>query len=198
MQKSSLLKNCLSFFTIIVILLASCNDGAADKNTAAAATESSAPNAQAAPAAAIIGGVLDTLFVDSLTFTKLDNGKVVFSFTYRQNDTLTLHGWDAKGICGDGFNASPDIRLIKGRPGTVSYGPDIYFSNVVLQGKDVKDIKSLLKVHKAQYVVFAPQKLGEHILYKIFLSKENPAILVKILTVIPTDTEANPSPPKNS
>jgi hypothetical protein len=198
MQNLSLLKNCQSFFIICVILLASCNDGTADKNTSAAATDSIKAAATAAPVAAIIGGVLDTLFVDSLTFTKLDNGKVVFSFTYRQNDTLTLHGWDAKGICGDGFNNSPDIRLIKARPATVSYGPDIYFSNVVLQGKDVKDIKSLLKVHKAQYVVFAPQKLGEHIGYKIFLSKEYPAILVKILTVIPTDTEANPSPPKNS
>ncbi len=148
-----------------------------------------------APAVASFGGYLDTLWTDSLSFSNLPEGKEVFVFTFRDKDTLTLHGWDAKGLFNTGFDSIPDIRLYKGRPSNLNYGSGTYFGNVILN--DAKKIKKILKKENAQYVLFAPKKLGEHISYEILVGKENPIALIKKMIVIPTNVTANPSPPKN-
>ena len=187
----------LLLFCIILILSASCNN--ADKTVSVepvVSADSITTNAETKVQATVttFGGHLDTLWVDSLSFTKLPNGKTVFAFTFGGKDTLTMDGWDAKGVLGNGFDSMPDIRLFKGRPSDLLYGPGTYFGNVVM--REAKQIKKLLKSEKAQYVLFAPQKLGEHIQYVVFLSKEDPTALKTLLKVIATNIIVNPSPPK--
>ena len=97
---------------------------------------------------------------------------------------------------GDEFDSLPEIRLQKGRASNYSYGPGTYFSNVVLKGA-VAEIKRLLRKEHAQYVLFAPKKIGEHIYYEIFISKEDPSLVKdQMFAPIPTNIIANPSPPK--
>ena len=143
---------------------------------------------------ALISGILDTLWTDSLSFANLPKKKIVFSFTFRKLDTLTLHGWAAEKD--SIFTTSPDIKLIKGHASTLNYGNDMYFGNVILKKGHLALIKNKLDQQKAKFVLFAPQIInGSHIGYKIFLSKEDPG-LVKEYIRIPTGVDANPSPPK--
>jgi hypothetical protein len=147
------------------------------------------------PVPALITGALDTLWTDSLSFASLPKKKIVFSFTFRQLDTLTLHGWAAEKD--SIFTTYPDIKLIKGHASALNYGNDMYFANVILKKGSVAQIKSALIQQKAKFVLFAPQIINSnHIGYKVFLSKEHPGI-VKVFVAIPTGIDANPSPPKN-
>lgn len=184
----------------IPFLIAACNNNGGDEKKtdekSAADTGNNGPQINP-PVAALISGTLDTLYTDSLSFTQLpDAQKVVFAFTFRQHDTLTLHGWSAtKDTI---FNPDPNIRLIKGHASPLPYGNDMYFGNVVLKKGHVKHIKNKLDQLKAKFVLFAPQIInGNHIAYTIFVSKENPASLVKTFVALPTGVNVNPSPPKN-
>ena len=188
-------------FFAVTILMAACNNGGSDKNNAdKIVTDSNntpSPTQAVVTQAALIppGGKLDTLWVDSLSFTKLPDGKMVFSFTFGQLDTLTLHGWDAKGLLQHNYDSIPDIRLKKGKPSELTYGPGTYFGNIILDGA-IASIKKSLKKNHSQYVLFAPKKIGEHISYEILISKEDPNAFVKIFAAMPTGITANPSPPK--
>lgn len=186
-------------FFIIIILTAGCNNNKDDdkKNGVEPPMTDTGKMTAVTPVQQDVttcSGKLDTLWADSLAFTKVPNGKTVFAFTFGNKDTLTLHGWDAKGLLQNGFDSIPDIRLIKGKASNLTYGPGTYFGNVILN--DVKEIKKLLKKENAQYVLFAPQKIGEHISYEIFLSKEDPNNLKTLFAPIDTKLYANPSPPR--
>lgn len=200
MIKLSFLKKYGSLFLVTLFISVACNnDSSTDKSPVAepakTETENTTSAATTPPAVMALSGKLDTLWVDSLSFTKLDKNKAVFVFYAGNDDTLTLHGWKDKGGSSQ-FNTDPDVRLLKGRPSGLSYGPGTYFGNVNM--KDVNKITHWLDTAKqAKYVVFAPQLSGGHVSYKIYISNENPMALVKIFTVVPTGEEANPSPPKN-
>jgi hypothetical protein len=189
----------LLFFAAIVFLLTACNNNAADekssdkKDTTETAKNSSQVNL---PTAGLTGGKLDTLFTDSASFVNLPaNKKVVFVFTFRSNDTLTLHGWAAEKDTI--FNIDPEIKLMKYTPSNISYGEGMYFGNVILKKGEIKAVKKLLDSEHAHTVLFAPKLVDvTHIGYDIFISKERPG-LDKILSVITTGAGANPSPPKN-
>ena len=184
-------------FVLTLLITASCNDDSAKKNSVENSEASTATNMVSTapqPAAAAFNGTLDTLWTDSLSFTKMDKDKAVFAFYAGGGDTLTLHGWKAKGILQTEYNPVPDISLLKGKAGTLSYGSGSYFGNVIV--KDVKGINKLLDKEHAKYVLFAPQKTDGHIWYKIFLSNDDPIALVKMFNLIATSYEANPSPPK--
>lgn len=190
-----------SWYNIVFVLTlltgASCNDNSSEKNSAENTDTSTSTNivtTSPQSAAASFTGTLDTLWTDSLSFTKMDKDKAVFAFYTGGSDTLTLHGWKAKGIFQTEYNGVPDIKLLKGRAGPLSYGPGSYFGNVIL--KDVKDIKKLLDKEHAKYILFAPQKIDGHIWYKIFLGNDDPTALLKMFNLIATTYEANPSPPK--
>jgi len=186
-------------FLCIAILIFSCKDDSKTPKTDVSIIPDNSIKDTVMPAAqkaAVIGGYLDTLWTDRATFDKLPNSRYVFEITYRTNDTLTLHGWEAKGLLGHTFSPNPDIKLEKGHASPLSYGPDIYFGNMILHNNDIKEIKKRLKDNNAQYVLFAPQITDEHIWYKIFLSNDPPSIMVKGFAVIATGIDANPSPPK--
>jgi hypothetical protein len=171
------------------------NGDSAEQAKAADSVETAAE--PASTAAALLSGTLDSLWVDSLTFTKLGNNPAVFSFYVGGLDTLTLHGWAGKGICKTSYTPYPDITLYKGKPSPASYGPGTYLGNVILDKNSVKNIIKVLKDSAAQYVLFAPQRSGAYINYKIYLSKEYPTILVKTRAIIDPNASTNPSPPKN-
>lgn len=183
-------------FFIPLFAMASCNQNDDKKAGNTPAADSSKPVLAGPVMAALTSGALDTLFIDSTAFVKLDNEKVVFSFTFRGNDTLTLHGWSLKNNPKQ-FDSLPNIKLVKARADkTLTYGLGTYFGNVVLSKKGVEDVKDALDKKHAQFVLFAPRKYGENIGYDIFVGKDNPAVLVKIFVVDPTGASTNPSPPK--
>ncbi|MEP7372208.1 MAG: hypothetical protein ABI675_02395 [Chitinophagaceae bacterium] len=183
----------------ILFFTAACNNGAdekkADEKSATDATEKKSADELNPHQQVLTTGSLDTLWVDSLSFTQLpDSQKVVFVYTFLPQDTLTLHGWSAKKD--SVFGPNPDIKLLKGHAGTLTYGNGLYFGNVVLKKNAVKNIQKALKGNHAKYVLFAPQMVdATHIGYTIFLSIEHPAI-AKEFAVIATGAAANPSPPK--
>ncbi len=170
-----------------IILIASCNNGGDEKKGTENSVEDTSKKTpevkQEQPKAIAIAGTLDNLWADASEFKKLPNKKLVFSFTFRTNDTLTLYGWTCKGvICTGAYDTDPAIKLTKGQAANESYGPEVYFGNVILQGSEVHDIQ---------------KKLGATYTYVvIFVSNDNPA-LVKTFTSVDTGIDANPSPPKN-
>jgi hypothetical protein len=143
-----------------------------------------------------IVGPLDTLFIESSTFDSA-KGPTVFSFAFRGKDTLTLYGWNDKP--GNGkkpiFNNDPDIKLLKGRASNLSYGPNVIFGNLVLTKKDIRDIKTVIGNKPSKYVLFAPEKDGQSIVYKIYVTNDDPMALAKMAPE-PTEVKANPTPPK--
>lgn len=179
-------------------LLCACNndDNSDADSTASGATTASSPVTTSTPQiASALTGLLDTLWVSADSFMKLPNKKIVFSFAFRKPDTLTLHGWYCRGaICLGSYNDQPypDIGLTKGRPSTVTYGPNVTFGNIIL--KNVKKIQDMIGT-KYKYVIFVPEKYGDFIKYVIYLGTEDPT-LIQVLVVDPTGVEANPSPPK--
>lgn len=197
MKKVLFLKVYAAILMLTLFVLASCNENDMEKNNGESAGNTTEKNTAATtsqPAPTFISGTLDTLWTDSLSFTKLDKAKAYFAFYAGTNDTLTLHGWKAGGLVPGGYNTPPDIKLLKGRASTINYGADTYFGNVLL--KDVSDIQKKLKTYKAKYVLFAPEKNGAYISYKIFLTNDTPPALIKTFAIINTGSEANPSPPK--
>ena len=180
-----------------VLLLNACkNDDKTDTgDTTTAATTASSPTTATATKAATLSGLLDTLWVTAADFKNLDNKKLVFSFTFRDPDTLTLFGWSCKGvICNGSYNTDPDIKLIKGHQSAVNYGPKVIFGNVILQANEVSTIKKKIGTTYS-YVVFVPVNDGEFIRYDIYVSNDDPS-LIKVLVLDPTGVDANPSPPK--
>ena len=151
-------------------------------------------------------GILDTLWIDSLSFAKLPAGKIAFQYYIGGIDTLTLHGWKAKGFIGTDFDDDPIIKLLKGRStGSVKYGPSTYFGDLILTNGDINTIAKALKNNKAQYVLFAPNVLRKHIYYNIFVGFDDPHALFSdssehrfLIAPVPVvGVSANPSPPKN-
>jgi len=180
--------------------MASCNNGGDEKkgteNSVADSRKNTSGTEQVQPKAMALTGTLDNLWVGASEFNALPNKKLVFSFTFRTNDTLTLHGWFCKGlVCTGSYDTGPAIKLIKGKASAESYGPEVYFGNVILQGGDVHDIQKILGT-KYKYVVFVPKNTGGFINYRIYVTNDNPA-LVKAFTSVDTEVDANPSPPKN-
>lgn len=189
-----LIKYHLLFF-IILILSVGCNNNQPPANEPATTdTDKMIPSVTQSKAASF-SGLLDTLYISSDTFEKkIDKGAVVLVFTIQNNDVITMHGWSRKDILQGKFPTDPDIKLLNGTPSGLSYGPGTYFGNLVLD--DIKKIKKLIKKNSANYVLFAPKKIDDHISYEIFLSKEDPKNLAPLFGRIPTNMDANPSPPK--
>jgi hypothetical protein len=185
------------FFLSILSLIAACNNATQEKKSSggdtAAAAKSEVQTSSAIPG--LIGGTLDTLFVVSDSFAKLPNKKIVFAFTFKQNDTLTLDGWALQN--NGAFNDNPDIQLLKYNPSGYSYGNGMYFGNVVLQNGDVQKIQNQLKQLNGKTVLFAPKLVNTtHIGYEILISTETIGGSRKALNSTSTGVDANPSPPK--
>ena len=199
-------KHCL-FLVSVYFLLSSCGSDdstTADTNTAMttvspATTDASPATAAAVGKAAALTGMLDNLWVSATEFKKLkDKKKVVFSFTFRDPDILTLWGWQCQNNnCTDNFLDPADLKLEKGQPSGVNYGPNVIFGNVVILKEGVKPIKDKLG-NTYQYVVFVPYASGEYINYKIYVTNDNPKSALTALTLEDTGIETNPSPPKNN
>ncbi len=174
MLKSFFLRNYTLFFFTVVIATVSCNEANTDKNKLDGSTEISGAKSEVTTAL-LTSGLLDTLWITRATFLALPNAKLVFSFVFGTNDTLTLHGWSIKGAGTKQFDSLPNIKLKKGRPGALPYGNGTYFGNVLLGTGDVNQIQTKLNtVPGATHVVFAPQKYGNNIGYKIYLTDYNP------------------------
>jgi len=195
-----------ALFFFVLLSISSCKDDK-DENTtgtntsAITSTDATAPKNAATTTAtdgqksAALTGTLDTLWIEASEFKKLKQRKLVFSFAFRDTDTLTLYGWTCKGaICVGSYNTDPDIKLKKGQPSTVSYGPNVIFGNIVLQGDDVKEIQRKL-VAPYTYVIFIPKNLGEGIAYDIYIASGKSA-LIQDFALEDTGIDANPSPPK--
>jgi hypothetical protein len=161
------------------------------------------------PAAGTIGlnKYLDTLWVDSLSFAKLDTTKrIVFEFKIGGTgilnlDTLTMDGWTAPNLITDPFNDNPNISLLKGRTdSSVIIGPGTYLGNQSLYKKQLKTIQDMLSSNMAHYVLFAPKIENGHVSYTIFLGFDDPTAKHLIPFTTPpvgTGQSSNPSPPKN-
>lgn len=191
------LKNISTLFFIIIFLLAGCNSGV-EKNTSTSTTNTDTiitPAAAATPpAAALLSGKLDTLWTTATEFKNLNKSKAFFIFNFGNDDTITLDGWKDKGGANP-FNTAPDVRFLKGKPdGLLTYGPGTYFGNLVI--KDVGKIQKIIRDSLATHVLFAPYKSGNHVYYKIFVSKDPHMMVPKTYALIPANNDANPSPPK--
>lgn len=193
-RQSFLVKYFVLFFAALFIL-GGCNN---DKDTAAEPatgdTVSAARAAAPPPAAGLTGGILDTLWITATDFKQLNTNKALFVFYFGNQDTIALNGWKDKGGANP-FNPTPDVRLLKGHADAVlTYGPGTYFGNLVL--KNVNQLITKIDANQATQVIFAPYKIGDHVYYKIFLSKEPHMKTPKEFALISTGDIANPSPPK--
>jgi hypothetical protein len=198
MTKHFFFKKYYVIFLLPLFILGGCNnDKETDKtNTAEPVTsETTSTETAAAPiAAGLTGGKLDTLWITAPEFKLLNTNKALFIFYFGTMDTVSIHGWKDKGGA-DPFNTDPDIKLLKGHPDAVlTYGPGTYFGNLVL--KNVNQLINKINNNQATHVIFAPKKLGDHVYYDIFLSKEPHLLSPKPFALIPTGDVANPSPPK--
>jgi hypothetical protein len=200
MTKQTFLLRYPFVFFITLILLGSCNnaDKSAVSEPATTAASKTSTEVMAQPTASIFSGKLDTLVVDSSAFTKLPAGKTVFVFALGGLDTLTLAGWNAKGKNEDSFALNPNIRLLKRGPTSYSYGPGTYFANLILKGKDLKEIQDSLssKHNRYRFVVFLPKSVDGHISYEISVSKDDALDKTTPIALVTTTATANPSPPK--
>ncbi|MGB3008332.1 MAG: hypothetical protein WBC06_17585 [Chitinophagaceae bacterium] len=188
---------------ITLFLIASCNNGGDEKKVAAnggADTISKTIEVKEESSKAMsIAGTLDNLWVTKSDFNKLDKDKkVVFSFTFQPNDTLTLYGWSCKGAlgnCNGTYYTNPDIMLKKGISSGVTYGPKVFFGNIILRKNTVKKIVNGFNTYT--YVVFVPENNSGFITYKIYVTNDDPTKSIKPFVLEPTLEEANPSPPKD-
>jgi len=194
-----------ALFFIVIFSISSCKDDN-DENTsgtnasaitstdATASTNTATTTTTDGQKPAALTGTLDTLWVDASEFKKLKHRKLVFSFTFRDPDTLTLYGWTCKGaICVGSYDTDPNIKLKKGQRSNTQYGPNVIFGNIVLQGNDVDEIQKKL-VAPYIYVIFIPKNMGEAIAYDIYISSAKS--FVKDFALEDTGFDANPSPPK--
>jgi len=187
----------ISFFSWLLIVIVSCKD-AKETGQPGTLTISDTNNKKTvvaeAPAAALIGGTLDTLWIASTDFPA-NPEKIIFTFTIDQNDKLKLHGWKVKNGPIE-FDLTPNYRLINaGQHNGGTYGPNMYFGSLVLQQNDVARIINKIRQGHYTKVLFVPYVDNGHIGYKIFVGKDDQKM--SILVVDPTNADANPSPPKN-
>lgn len=195
----------VALILFVISFMSSCNsdDKKSDDTTNAAVSTTTATStnttAVAEPKKATFTGTLDTLWVLGTNFKRLSNGKkVVFSFTFRDPDILTLWGWQCtNNNCTNNFPTNPDLQLNKGKPSGVNYGPNVILGNVVILKGDVKTIKDKIG-NTYQYVVFAPYNDGEFIKYKIYVTNDDPSKTLVAFDLEDTGIETNPSPPKNN
>jgi hypothetical protein len=191
------------FICFTIILITSCNNGGKKNKDSVNSVEDTIDKTtevkEESSKAKTITGTLDNLWVKKSDFNSLDKDKkVVFSFTFQPNDTLTLYGWSCKGAlgsCNGTYYTNPDIKLLKGITSGISYGPQVYFGNIILHKNAVKKIVNGFKTYT--YVVFVPQNNGGFITYKIFVTNDDPTQSIKALVLDPTGEDANPSPPKD-
>jgi hypothetical protein len=194
----------IALFLFVISFMSSCSsdDKKNAETTNAAANTPTGANTNTAVAAepkkAALTGTLDTLEVEASKFANLKpNKKIVFSFTFRNPDTLTLWGWQCQdNNCTNNFLKYPDLPLIKGNPSTIQYGPNVIFGNVVIFKKGVQVIMdSIAKGY--QEVVFVPANDGEYIKYRVYV-RNNSKTAVPTFTLEDTGIDTNPSPPKNN
>lgn len=195
----------LFILPLCLLLFTACNQNEPPKNN-----EPSDANVEGgdspAPALVSFTGTLDTLYVDTAAFNDLPNGrKVMFSFVYLSQDTLTLHGWTSTNSCNsnDSINKKPDIQLSVWRKGTIPIKPTLYFGNVFINNQDIKNIKDKYEatVPKSKYVVFAPRVEYGHILYRIYVTNDPTKPLTGgavTFNLEDTGYDANPSPPRGN
>lgn len=198
MIKLFFLKPLLLPFQAAMIILIACNISGCTNTTLPA------------PAAGTItlSNYLDTLFVDSSDFVKLDSTKrTVFEFriggfdSLTMGDTLTMDGWTAPLLTQNPFSDDPNIRLLKGSTdSSQTLGPGTYLGNQVFHKNQVKNIQDLLAFKHAPYVLFVPNKYKGHVYYDIYLGFDNPRAHPLIPFTTPpvnTNQSSNPSPPKS-
>jgi len=185
------------FVSIVGFLVIACNNKTDEKAPATTDTTGATTTEAKSPVTAgLTGGVLDTLFAVADSVRKLAEKKLVFAFIFKTNDTLTIDGWSATKD--SIFTLNPDLETKKYAPSTVNYSTGMYFGNMVLKKKEVKELQRQLTLNPTmRSVLFSPKLVDvNHVAYDIFLSTENPAVGEKVKTVTTTGLNINPSPPK--
>ncbi len=187
---------CFLLTSTIVLIVIACNNKTDEKATGTTDTTATTTSETKSPVTAgLTAGYLDTLVAVADSVRKLAEKKLVFVFTFKTNDTLTIDGWsaDKDSI----FTLNPDLECKKYAPSTVNYGTGMYFGNMVLKKKAVKELQRQLQNANIKSVLFAPKVVDvNHVAYDILLSAENPMIGEKIKTATSTGLNINPSPPK--
>jgi len=194
----------IALFLSVISFMSSCSDdkkSEATTNTVASTTTAASTNnaIAEAPKKAALTGSLDNLWIEAKKFSALkDNKKVVFSFTFRDPDLLTLWGWQCQNNnCTDNFPDPPPLKLEKWSSSGESYGPNVIFGNVVIFKENVRPIKDWIdKGYKN--LVFVPYNDGDYIRYKINVTKDDFKAGLTTFTLEDTGFETNPSPPKNN
>ncbi len=179
----------LPILTAIIVLMAACDGGPTGKISTS-------------PKQIKLSKYLDTLYIDSARFVKLDTGKrTVFEFKIDSLENLTMEGWTAPDSITQDF-PNDTIKLLNGRPDTAQIlEPTIYFGNQILHQHQIKKIKRLLaSLKNAPYVLFVPYKDKGHVTYKIWIGFADPKVKDSVdFTTGPANTNEglNPSPPKS-
>jgi hypothetical protein len=194
MSRSKVMHRCMLLLSFSLLLATSCKNEDNKKNSGEQTLSDSSKATP--PKAAFTGGTLDTLWIASGNFASKPE-KIIFSVTIDANDHLNIHGWNVKAGANQ-FDTDPNYKLSIGKASTLKYGPDMYFGNMVLQQSDVNKIIQKINQGRYEYVVFAPTIINNnHIGYQIFVSHNSPALTGNVLSIDPTGTDLNPSPPKN-
>ena len=199
----------IPFFLFVVFLMSSCanNDTTVTNTSTPASTNIPAStDAQVATSTANKApaeGTLNKIWIDASVFNdnRWKNTRMVFSFAIDQG-FLTLYGWACKGNllgdCTGKYDPDPNLKLQQGQSSGVGYGPVVFWENLILEKKDVKDIQD--KINNYHFVEFRPKNINGHISYRIYITDTHPLTGQKISenAEIDTQIDANPSPPKNS
>ena len=195
--------NRLSLLVPTVIVLIACNNNAGDKtaekkDSTADTTMTTSQVAQ--PKATFAGATLDALYTDATSFKNLPQGKrVIFVLTFINPDITTLSGWPTSN---GSYDDDPQIQLKKGSAGVVLNQDTAFVGNVMLDQVEVKRVKDSIATTHATFVLFTPRsssdpKYRNHIVYDIFVTQDDPALVAKPLTTS-TGVSLNPSPPKTN
>ena len=195
-------KHSKSLIAIIAIFALLAFLTACTSNEKKETTPESTPSPAAPSTAFLTSGYLDTLYIEKAAFDTIGAGsRLQFSFVFIDPDTLTLHGWllrQGGGPSHKQFDSLPNIKLVKGKPSGISYGPGTYFSGVSLSPSEYNKLKNALTA-TTRYVVFAPYIYGKAVGYKIFITNDDISVAADpgVNVMDPTGADANPSPPKN-
>jgi hypothetical protein len=183
----------LALLLLVGVVLSSCNNEAKKDDDTTTTTTS-------APPGAALSGTLDNLYVKRIAFDSLGNGsKIVFSHTLASGGKILLDGFKSQG---NDFNPkTPVIQLQYSSVSTTSYGPGVYFTNVVLDANNFNAIKTALgdsATSPNKFVIFKPKADNTYtgfIKYEIFVS---PTSSFTAESTAAATADANPSPPKAS